>query len=233
MADLIIKPNSATGDKLILQDRAGGAVLTTADSGATMASTVTGIPAAGVTGVLPVGVTGGSGLTALGTVTSGNLSNAAIVHPTGSVLKIHPFTNQNYNYNLTSDTYVSTGTGTTFTTLANTTAFVLHCKGRIMYYENSGDLPAGATAIYYHSSANGLGQAPTGSQIGNNETLGGYTTHTGVNGRWDLYLNYLHLYYVSCSGSTTYTLQVFGAKQADIYYMDFTYGVGTITELSG
>jgi hypothetical protein len=31
MADLIIKPNSATGDKLILQDRAGGAVLTTAD----------------------------------------------------------------------------------------------------------------------------------------------------------------------------------------------------------
>jgi len=33
MADLIIKPNSATGDKLILQDRAGGAVLTTASSG--------------------------------------------------------------------------------------------------------------------------------------------------------------------------------------------------------
>ena len=36
MADLIIKPNSATGDKLILQDRAGGAVLTTASSGATL-----------------------------------------------------------------------------------------------------------------------------------------------------------------------------------------------------
>ena len=43
MADLIIKPNSATGDKLILQDRAGGAVLTTADSGATIANvTITG-----------------------------------------------------------------------------------------------------------------------------------------------------------------------------------------------
>ena len=38
MADLIIKPNSATGDKLILQDRAGGAILTTADSGATIAN---------------------------------------------------------------------------------------------------------------------------------------------------------------------------------------------------
>ena len=33
MADLILKPNSAIGDKLILQDRDGGAVLTTADSG--------------------------------------------------------------------------------------------------------------------------------------------------------------------------------------------------------
>ena len=39
------------------------------------------------TGVLPVGVTGGSGLTALGTVTSGNLSNSAIVYPAGHVLQ--------------------------------------------------------------------------------------------------------------------------------------------------
>ena len=38
MADLIIKPTSATGDKLILQDRAGGAVLTTADSGYSLAA---------------------------------------------------------------------------------------------------------------------------------------------------------------------------------------------------
>ena len=38
MANLIIKPNSATGDKLILQDRAGGAVLTTADSGYSLAA---------------------------------------------------------------------------------------------------------------------------------------------------------------------------------------------------
>ena len=38
MADLIIKPYSATGDKLILQDRAGGAVLTTADSGYSLAA---------------------------------------------------------------------------------------------------------------------------------------------------------------------------------------------------
>ena len=38
MADLIIKPATGDGNKLILQDKAGGAVLTTADSGATVAN---------------------------------------------------------------------------------------------------------------------------------------------------------------------------------------------------
>ena len=46
MADLIIKPATGDGNKLILQDKAGGAVLTTADSGATIANatipTITG-----------------------------------------------------------------------------------------------------------------------------------------------------------------------------------------------
>ena len=38
MPDLTIKPVAAAGNKLILQDQAGGAVLTTADSGATAAN---------------------------------------------------------------------------------------------------------------------------------------------------------------------------------------------------
>ena len=52
---------------------------------------MTGSPAINLgnsTGVLPVGVTGGSGLTALGTVTAGNLSNTAIVYPAGHVLGV-------------------------------------------------------------------------------------------------------------------------------------------------
>ena len=36
MPDLTIKPVAAAGNKLILQDQAGGAVLTTADAGATL-----------------------------------------------------------------------------------------------------------------------------------------------------------------------------------------------------
>ena len=38
MADLIIKPATGDGNKLILQDKAGGAVLTTADSGYSLAA---------------------------------------------------------------------------------------------------------------------------------------------------------------------------------------------------
>ena len=38
MANLIIKPQNVSGDKVIIQDQAGGAVLTTADSGATWAN---------------------------------------------------------------------------------------------------------------------------------------------------------------------------------------------------
>jgi len=78
MPDLIIKPAAQSGNKVIIQDQAGGAVITTVDSGATIANATLnsptlvtpalGTPASGVvtnlSGVLPSGVTGGSGLTA-------------------------------------------------------------------------------------------------------------------------------------------------------------------------
>ena len=54
MPNLTIKPVAAAGNKLILQDQAGGVVLQTTDSGATL-GTISG-------GTLGSGVTGGSGL---------------------------------------------------------------------------------------------------------------------------------------------------------------------------
>jgi hypothetical protein len=61
----------------------------------TLTTPALGTPASGVvtnlSGVLPSGVTGGSGLTALGTVTAGNLSNTAIVYPAGHLLKVQNF----------------------------------------------------------------------------------------------------------------------------------------------
>jgi hypothetical protein len=61
MGNLIIKGKGGAGNKLILQDQAGGAVLTTADSGATISNA---------------------------TLTSGNLSNSAIVYPAGHIIQV-------------------------------------------------------------------------------------------------------------------------------------------------
>ena len=61
MPDLIIKPTNTQGNRVIIQDQAGGAVLTTADSGATLSNV---------------------------TVTSGNLSNSALVYPSGHIVKV-------------------------------------------------------------------------------------------------------------------------------------------------
>ena len=70
-----------------------------------------GTPSAGVvtslSGVLPVGVTGGSGLTALGTVATGNIADVDIVFPDGHICKIttgtheatHTFTTHALDYN--------------------------------------------------------------------------------------------------------------------------------------
>ena len=74
MADLKIKPSAGAGNKLILESQDGTDVLTTSDSGVTLASTTLNSP----TLVTP----------ALGTVATGNLSNSAIVYPTGHVIQV-------------------------------------------------------------------------------------------------------------------------------------------------
>ena len=73
MPDLTIKPNAGSGNKVIIQDQAGGAVMTTADSGATLGNSTQ------------------DNITRLGTVTTGNISNSAIVYPAGHVINTWHF----------------------------------------------------------------------------------------------------------------------------------------------
>ena len=64
MPDLIIKPTATSGNKLILKDQAGGAVLTTADSGATFSGGNIGTVTAGAIngGSIGSAVTGFTGI---------------------------------------------------------------------------------------------------------------------------------------------------------------------------
>jgi hypothetical protein len=86
MADFKIKSAAGTGNKTLLQgqDQVDSAyAIEIGDAGATTLTNATL-----TAGSLASGVTGGSGLTALGTVTAGNISHADIVYPAGHVLKI-------------------------------------------------------------------------------------------------------------------------------------------------
>ena len=84
MADFKIKPAAGTGNKLILESEDGTDVLTTSDSGVTLASaTLTSPTLNSPTLNSPTLVT-----PALGTVATGNLSNSAIVYPTGHVIQV-------------------------------------------------------------------------------------------------------------------------------------------------
>ena len=79
-----------------------------------------------LTGVLPVGVTGGSGLTALGTVTAGNISNSAIVYPAGHVVQNKVLLTETGSSNIQSNSgnWDSVVGGTLVTKLASTASFL-------------------------------------------------------------------------------------------------------------
>ncbi len=68
MPDLTIKPNLGAGNKVIIQDQAGAAVLTTADSGATLSNSTQ------------------DNITRLGTVTTGTIGSG-VTFPAGHIIQ--------------------------------------------------------------------------------------------------------------------------------------------------
>ena len=118
-----------------------------------------GTPASGVvtnlSGVLPVGVTGGSGLTALGTVTAGNLSNSAIVYPHGHIIQIVTGTSGAYVQSGGGSSHVWGDTGgipsvTITPTDASNKVFVMlsincHSAAHVIYVDFYRSISGGAT----------------------------------------------------------------------------------------
>jgi len=148
MGNLIIKGKGGAGNKLILQDQAGGAVLTTADSGATLGnSTQDNITRLGTvtTGVLGAGVTGGSGL----------------YDVPGRYF--YGFKNNGSNQTISADTYThctfqsvnqshSSFSSSTFTAVA-ADAGKWFFAAQISYYENGGSLNNPLAQIYHNGSS--------------------------------------------------------------------------------
>ena len=124
-----------------------------------------GTPSAGVvtnlSGVLPSGVTGGSGLTALGTVASGDISHADIVYPAGHILKHQYYgSTTGVDYNGTTETvHTPVGNPCQFTKLRDQA----DSKLQFLSYGKMFD------SIGYHLSCSmklRLGTDTTGTELG-------------------------------------------------------------------
>jgi hypothetical protein len=168
-----------------------------------MASNVTGIPAAGVTGVLPVGVTGGSGLTALGTVATGNLSNSAIVYPAGHVIQVTSATINTTVVNTTESANVSLLTKDI--TPKRTTSEILI----VMNFHMGNWNPNGALALTYQpsgGSATSLANAG-GSYGGGSGFFVADDTHGSIYTLDSYGFNFLHDHNVSAGTPITYLLR--------------------------
>ena len=98
MPDLTIKPVGAAGNKLILQDQAGGAVLTTADSGVTIANaTLTTPTIASMTNcTFPAGMITGVYCSTPSSIVSQTLNATTGIVPTGSSVSYTPTVGAKY-----------------------------------------------------------------------------------------------------------------------------------------
>ena len=188
-----------------------------------MGSTVTGIPAAGVTGVLPVAVTGGSGLTALGTVTAGNISHADIVYPAGHIIQINTSTNHATDLTRTGDKSDWASTGITCV-LANDlkSSSKLFATFSTIYSEDDGGHWSTPTAFtFYQDSTNRADNTTTGlssAAFSGGSSYGKYMceqvtgfvlftpTGSGATQRT------VELYWKSISNTASYTVKLNGTR---------------------
>ena len=153
MADLTIKPQSGSGNKLIIQDQAGGAVITTADSGTTIANAT--IP------------------TITGNVTaSGNLTVSGNTTLTGDLVPSTPLSNRNMIINGAMQVW-QRGTASTTVTSPMLLADRMNCRaqeGSTHTVERSTDVPTTGEASFTNSLKFTVGSSAgtISSSTGNN-----------------------------------------------------------------
>jgi hypothetical protein len=118
MPDLIIKPTNTSGNKVIIQDQAGGAVLTTADSGATLSNV---------------------------TVTSGNLSNSALVYPAGHVVQTTDLTSATTETTIssTNNQWSDTVVQGSITPLYSNSDIAIYANFQCLSHDTAGDMGFG------------------------------------------------------------------------------------------
>ena len=150
MPDLIIKPAATSGNKLILKDQAGGAVLTTADSGVTAGDTILATK------------TGTETLTnkTLTAPTVADMSNCTF--PAGHILKVQHKDDYTGTNSYTGTGMTQTGVGDTITYTAGNKIFIIFQ----MQYDVSGGGVSVGTQFKIYDETNGAEINQAGNSLG-------------------------------------------------------------------
>ena len=178
--------------------------------------TPTGITAAHLeAGVLPSDVTGGSGLTALGTVATGNLSNTAIVYPTGHVLSTQVFhitdhgASGDYSHNNTSLTVVRDSTA--FQTISGNTYYITATVRTYVVRTSGSPLSRRGYFAFYHGVEKNQGdQGLTGLNILCNSMMGNFLIGTSTAAAYAFAQQHQAGAFVASSTGTSYLTMATG-----------------------
>jgi hypothetical protein len=183
-------------------------------------------------GVLPVGVTGGSGLTALGTVTAGNLSNTAIVYPAGHILQV---------VHMQRTSGATTSTSTTASAISSLVLSITpkYTSSKIYFLANVHAYIAQHTADQWSALRLEIDRTVTGGSAatiwtsaasGDTYTFGQFVTDTTSREMGKTTISHLDSPSYSLTNGISYQVMLASSQAAEYTVMsDYTHGYSEIT----
>ena len=234
MANLIIKPQNTSGDKVIIQDQAGGAVLTTADSGATIANATLTSPTL-TSPTLNSGTLNSPTLVtpALGTPASGTLTNATF--PAGHILDVKYVQATTGNTSTNSPTYTDLP-GLTLTITPKYTSSKIFITAFVHAYIDSNGTDAWRrTNFGIHQAGSGVSDGVFWESAGGADHYSWASFNMGDNDRKMSRTPLMCLTSPSTTSAVTYKIQFRGHSSFNILYNAASYGRSemSIMEVAG
>ena len=193
MANMIIRPATGTGNKVIVQDQAGAAVLTTADSGATLGNSTQ------------------DNITRLGTVTTGTMNNtigSSATFPAGHILQTK-FTERTTAVTFSNASYYSAGISTTITLIESTSKILIRVFGHSEV--NNSTLNAGCDSKI--TRASGSSESASGTMLYATEWYNYFNRNDYTADTYPAY----DVTKFDTPGAGTFTYGMFGRKYAGQY----------------
>ena len=138
--------------------------------------------------------------------------------PAGHIIAHNSFTEEQNSYTNFGTAFLTTGNGWSGTTSSQTSKLIVFATGSSMTYFSAGaSFARGVVALYYHTDDSTQGATPSGSVLGQDKAIGGYSVSL-AGGRKDLYDSWTLCTTVSVSPNTTYHIQLASKMDTGYYF---------------